>query len=321
MIVGVLRGGTSSEYDLSLKSGAAMLSSLPEDRYDARDIFIDKRGIWHLRGQPVSSARALQQVDVVLSALHGGMGEDGTVQRFLDTTGIPYAGSGAVSASASLNKIRTHEILSAAGVRMPDYVSFSIEDDWNTAEMAHAVFANFGPPYIVKPVGEGASSGIRIADTLIELPDAIGDVLDGYGTALVEQFIRGEHVSAGVIEDFRNEKLYVLPPSHQRLPSGARFIQEQHHRSTQIEQLVPSQFSHADKEQIAEIARRAHQALGMEHFSRMDLVKTPYTVYLLEVNAIPGLYEGASFPPMLESVGSSVPEFLEHAIRLAINDR
>ena len=82
-IVGVLRGGTSSEYDLSLKTGAAMLAALPEERYDTRDIFIDKRGIWHLRGMPVSSARALQQVDVVLNALHGGMGEDCTVQPFI----------------------------------------------------------------------------------------------------------------------------------------------------------------------------------------------------------------------------------------------
>src|SRR5277367_6763879 len=93
-IVGVLRGGTSSEYELSLKTGATMLAALPEEHYDTRDIFIDKRGIWHLRGMPVAPHRALQQVDVVLNGLHGGMGEDGTVQRFLDKTGIPYAGAG-----------------------------------------------------------------------------------------------------------------------------------------------------------------------------------------------------------------------------------
>ena len=74
--VGILRGGTSSEYNLSLKSGAAMLAALPEDRYDTRDIFIDKRGYWHLRGAPVDAARALSQIDVVLNALHGGAGED-----------------------------------------------------------------------------------------------------------------------------------------------------------------------------------------------------------------------------------------------------
>ena len=316
-IVGVLRGGTSSEYDLSLKTGAAMLSALPEERYDTRDIFIDKRGIWHSRGMPVSAPRAIQQVDVILNALHGGMGEDGTVQRFLDTSGIPYAGTGALGSSISLNKIRAHETLEAAGVRMPSFVAFSLQDDLDTAQMARAVFASFGPPYVVKPPREGASSGIRIVDGLTDLPDAIGDVLDAYGTALVEQFIKGQHVSVGLIEGFRNENLYVLPPASQKLPDGARFIEPQHHQDALLKHTVPTRFSHQDKRTIAEIARKAHRALGMQHFSRMDMIKTPRAIYLLEVNAVPGLYPGASFPPMLESVGSSVPGFLEHVIALA----
>src|SRR3989338_4458579 len=83
--VGILRGGTSSEYDLSLRSGAAMLAALHESQFDARDIFIDKRGYWHLRGAPVDAARALAQIDVALNALHGGVGEDGTVQRIHST--------------------------------------------------------------------------------------------------------------------------------------------------------------------------------------------------------------------------------------------
>ena len=74
MSVGILRGGTSSEYNLSLRSGAAILSALPDDRYDTRDIFVDRRGYWHLRGTPMDAARALSQVDVVLNALHVGPG-------------------------------------------------------------------------------------------------------------------------------------------------------------------------------------------------------------------------------------------------------
>ncbi len=316
-IVGILRGGTSSEYELSLKTGAAMLAALPEERYDTRDILIDKRGIWHMRGMPVPSARALQQVDVVLSALHGGMGEDGTVSRFLDTTGVPYAGSGASAASSSLNKIRAHELLEAAGIRMPSFVAFSLNDELDTAEMAAAVFASFGPPYVVKPPREGASAGIRIADSVVDLPETIADVLDAYGSVLIEQFICGEQVSAGVIEDFRNEALYVLPPSSQMFADNARLIEHHHHHDMSLKHIVPTHFTFEEKAAIAEIARKAHRALGMDHFSRADLIKTPRTVYLLEVNALPGLYEGASFPPMLESIGSSVSEFLEHAIYLA----
>lgn len=317
VIVGVLRGGSSSEYDLSLKTGAAMLAALPEERYDARDIFIDKQGIWHLRGVPTTSARALQQIDVILNALHGGVGEDGTLQRFLDTTGIPYAGSGPHAASVSYNKIRAHQILGKAGIRMPRFAAFSLDDDMTTAAMAKLIFARFAPPYVVKPPREGGSHGIRIANGILDLPDAIGDVLDEYGMALIEEFIRGDHVSAAVVEGFRNEPLYVLPPAQHVLPEGARFIEAGHYRSASIQHLVPAHFSHEDKRAIADIARAAHKALGMEHFSRADFIKTPRAFYLLEVNAVPGLYPGSSLPPMLESVGSSVPEFLEHSIALA----
>src|SRR3989344_3801515 len=105
-VVGVLRCGTSNEYDLSLKTGAAMLNALPDDSYDARDILIDKRGLWHARGVPVEPARALSQVDVVLNALHGGVGEDGTVARVLERAGVPYTGSGPMQLALSLNKLR-----------------------------------------------------------------------------------------------------------------------------------------------------------------------------------------------------------------------
>ncbi len=325
MIVGVLRGGTSSEYNLSLKTGATIIKALSEDRYDVRDIFIDRTGIWHVRGMAVSSARALEQVDVVINALHGGMGEDGTVQRFLDTTGIPYTGSGAIGASTSLNKIRTHEIMETAGVRMPHFVSFSLDDRLNTAQMAHTVFSHFGPPYIVKPPREGSSHGIHIADGLIGLPDAIANVLDSHGTALVEEYIRGEHLSTAAIQDFRNENLYVLPPTRQKLRSDlgvlgkadVRFIQSDHHINGALEHPLASHLTDAEKATVGEMMRTAHQALGMEHFSHADFIRTPRHIYLLEVDALPGLYDGASLPPMLESVGSSVSEFLEHAIHLA----
>ncbi|MBI5457276.1 ATP-grasp domain-containing protein [Candidatus Kaiserbacteria bacterium] len=316
--VGILRGGTSSEYDLSLKTGAAMLAALPEDRYDTRDIFVDKRGYWHLRGAPVDASRALSQIDVVLNALHGGVGEDGTVQRILERAGVPYAGARPQGASLSLNKVRAREALQRAGIRMPQAVSFTLGNELTTGEMAQFTFSQFGPPYVVKPVQEGSSTGIRMAMTPLELPDVIGDVLDAFGAALVEQYIRGEEANVGVIEDFRNEELYVLPPAQVVLPEGSRFIEPSHHHEGTLRHTVPSNFTHAQKQAIAELARAAHRALGLSHFSRADMILTPRTVYLLEVDTIPGLYPGASFQPMLESVGSSVPEFLEHAIKLAM---
>src|SRR3989338_10160805 len=153
-VVGILRGGTSSEYNLSLKTGAVMLSALPEERYETKDILIDKAGMWHMRGIPADPVRALSHVDVVLNALHGGVGEDGTVQRMLERVGVPYAGSRALSSGLSMNKVRAREVLKNAGIQMARAVSFSLENQMSTRDMAEAIFSAFGPPYVVKPPNE-----------------------------------------------------------------------------------------------------------------------------------------------------------------------
>lgn len=314
-IVGVLRGGTSNEYGLSLKTGAAMMSALPEEKYDVRDILIDKSGMWHLRGSPASPARAITQLDVVLNALHGGIGEDGTVQRILERAGVPYAGSRPLPSGIALNKIRAREILQRAGIRMPRAVAFNSHNDLNTAEMSRMVFAQFGPPYVVKPPSEGAGHGVVISQSIVDLPHMIADVLDRYGSVLVEEYVMGEEASVGVIDDFRDQEVYVLPPAH--VSHDHTHLTPRHHEESAIRHRVPSSFSFLQKESLVELARMAHKALSLSHFSRADMIVTPRSVYLLEMNTNPGLYGGASFPLMLESVGSSVPEFLEHAIHLA----
>lgn len=294
-----------------------MLHALPEDTYDVRDILIDKRGVWHSRGMPIAPARALQQVDIVLNGLHGGVGEDGAVTRLLERTGVPYAGSRPMPSALSLNKVRAREVLQKAGVMMPQALAFSLSNDLDTGEMAQLVFSQFGPPYLVKPAGEGASTGIRLVFTIIELPDAIGDVLDAYGAALIEEYLMGEEATVGVIEDFRDEELYALPPARVILPDDAPFLHFDHHASGELRHMAPSDFSDLEKKALADAARAAHRALGLSHFSRADFIVTNRGPHLLEVNALPGLYEGSALPQKLESVGSSVKQFLEHAIHLA----
>ena len=315
-IVGVLRGGTSSEYDLSLKTGAAMLNALPEDSYDTRDILIDKSGLWHSRGMPVDPSRALQQVDVVLNGLHGGVGEDGTVQRILERAGVPYAGSSPLASALSLNKIRAAHVLRHAGIRMPQSAAFVARPGMDTGEMAKLVFAEFGPPYIVKPALEGASNGILIAASIVDLPDTLADVLDAYGSVLVEQYVRGENATVGIIEDFRGEDVYALPPVHILVPDNAEILHFAHHTQGGNQHLVPSDFSTSDKKALVDMAKQAHRALGLSDFSRADFIVTKHGPYLLEVNSLPGLHEHASFPHMLTSVGSSIKGFLEHAVGL-----
>lgn len=316
--VGILRGGTSSEYDASLRTGAAMLASLPEERYETRDILIDKRGMWHLRGIPADPVRALSHVDVVLNALHGGVGEDGAVQRILERVGVPFVGSRAHAANLSLDKIRAREAFERSGVRIPRAFAFSLADGISTADMARRVFARFGPPYVVKPPREGGGAGVAFAESIIALPDVLGDVLDAYGGCLVEEFVIGREAVVALVEGFRGEDLYALPPARIELLGDARVFDKEARERGTARCLVPSDFSHAEKESLMEAARLAHRALGLSHFSRADIIVTPRgTPYLLEVNASPKLHEGAVLSNLLHAIGSSTQEFLEHAIRLA----
>ena len=314
-IVGVLRGGTSSEYSLSLKTGAAIMNALPEDSYEVRDILIDKKGMWHHRGTPATPVRALAQVDVVLNALHGGVGEDGSVHRILERTGVPYAGARSRSTALALNKALARSALTGAGLRMPAGMSFTLRDGMNTAEMAHALHAVVAPPYIVKPISDGAGTGVRFVKTIIELPDALADVLDIYGAVLAEEYVRGEEATVGVIESFRNEDLYALPPAF--VHRDGLHLERHHHENGTLRHHAPAGFSYNQKQSLMDIAKMAHKTLALSHFSRSDFIVSPSGIYLLEVNTNPGLYEGSSFPVMLGAVGSSVTEFLEHAIKLA----
>ena len=318
--VALLRGGTSGEYGLSLKTGAAIMAALPEDEFDVRDILIDKKGTWHLRGVPVDPMRSLSQIDVAFNAIHGGIGEDGTIQRILDQAGIPYTGSDASSSARTLNKILTHMALKDEGLPMPTAIAFSLSDEMTTLEIARQVFELMGPPYVVKPPSDGASLGIAISKTFNDLPNAIGDALDVYGTVLVEEYIIGHQVSVGILNDFRNEEVYALPPAHIVTHEPSLMIYHDHHHSGTWDIRVPSQFTHDEKDELMHIAKTAHSALGLSHFSRADMILSNHGPYLLEVNSIPGLYEHAVFPKMLESVGSSVEQFARHALELARRD-
>lgn len=317
MSVGVLRGGTSSEYNLSLKTGSAIIDHLQPEKYAARDIFIDKKGVWHLRGIPMSPMRALSQVDVVLNGLHGGVGEDGTVGRLLQKAGLPYAGSRPLQSAIALNKIRTREILGNAGIRVPRGTWFSLNDHISTGEMAKIVFTLFPGPYVIKAPLEGASYGIKIAEHLVDLPDAIGDALDQHGSVLIEEYIRGREATVGLIEKFRKDDLYAMPPARVLVPQGWRMLHPSHYEEGSLHHFVPSDFTPYQKADLMQMARLAHRTLALNHFSQIDFLVTPNKIYLLEANALPGLYEGSSYRKMMDSVGISMADFLDHSITLA----
>jgi D-alanine-D-alanine ligase len=315
-VVGVLRGGNSSEYDLSLKTGATVMNALPDEKYNVRDVLIDRSGIWHIQGRPVEPARILHGVDIVFNALHGGIGEDGTITRIVSRSGIPYTGASPDSSALSFNKAQARRALRKIGINMPRAVSFGFSDDLSTGDFAKMVFEQFGPPYVVKPASSSFSNGVVYVATINELPDAIGDTLDNFGSALVEEFVRGREVSVGVLNGFRGEDFYALPPAEITCGDEGLLITSRAWRDGLLRTTCPSE-SHnivAHRSALLDTAKKAHSALGLSGYSTSDFIVTSKGPYLLEVDSLPGLYDDAPFPVMLDAVGASVPEFVEHVI-------
>ncbi len=317
-VVGVLRGGPSNEYDVSLKTGAAILNALPEDEYHGYDIFIDREGQWHHFGRPVDPMRALHTMDVVVNGLHGTYGEDGTVQRLLERSGVPYTGPRAEAAALSMHKQRTKELVRRAGVRTPSGLYFALPTFETTGEMAMETFRAVAPPYVVKPSHSGSSVGVYIAPTVNDLNELLGDALDDHQSILVEEYIAGAEATVGVIDNFRGQEVYTLPPIEIVLGGRKIFDYEtKYHPDTK--EVCPSSFSNDIKRRLENAAKIAHQALGLTHYSRSDFRVHPSgAVYFLETNSLPGLTETSLIPKALQTVGSSLKEFLVHIISRAL---
>ncbi len=318
MRVGVLRGGLGSEYEVSLRTGQSVLKHLPE-KYTARDILIDKSGVWHLGGLPASPAEISRQVDVFFNALHGEFGEDGQVQRILDDLQTPYTGSDVASSALAMNKQQAKDIFRQAGLKVPPGLLTSVDDDnFNPVEIARAIFHKISPPWIVKPADRGSSVGLFFARTMPELAEALAEASNHSRLILVEHYLRGREATCGVVDNFRGEDTYALPPIEIRKPSAKSIWTYDDKYNGTTEEICPATFPDSEKEQIGKLAVAAHRALGLRHYSRSDFIVTPYGIYLLETNSLPGLTAESLLPKALAAVGTSYADFLDHVITLAV---
>jgi len=316
--VAVLRGGPSNEYDISLKTGAAVLRNLPE-QYQPIDVLIDKSGTWYARGAPRTPARVLAQCDVVFNALHGRWGEDGKLQRILHHFNVPYTGSGVLESALAMNKWQTKEIFRQRGLKTP--VATLVRRHQTGPSFIRSLFRQFPQPSVVKPLQGGSSVGVTIAHNFNEFSNGFRVVFDDGDTALVEEYISGREATCGVIDDFRGEKYYALPPVEIVPPEGAFFDYENKYNGETKELCPALSFSKEEKDTIACLAKTAHSALGLRHYSRSDFIVSHRGIYILEVNTLPGLTEESLLPKACSAVGCSFSDLLDHLVQLALNDK
>ncbi len=314
--VGVLRGGPSSEYEVSLKSGKSVIDSLA-DRYDVLDIFIDRQGTWHHLGAPIEPEKVFKKVDVIFNALHGTYGEDGTVQKLLDYFNIPYTGSTALASAVGMNKVLSKKIFKNNNLKTP--LHKTVAKDSDLAFEIQNLFKTFPMPAVVKPVSGGSSVGTAIAKTLMDLEKAITDALKYSDQALIEEFIPGKEATCGVVDDFRNEFPYALLPVEIRKPTESAFFDYDAKYSGKSQEICPGDFTEEEKLIIQTMSQEAHKALGLRHYSRSDFIIHPKRgIYILETNTLPGLTSESLLPKSLQAIGCSLPDFLDHLIKLAL---
>ncbi len=314
-IVGILRGGPSREHEVSLKTGAAMLANLPEKRFDARDIFIDRQGVWHVAGRPVEPHRALRQIDVALIGLHGEYGEDGQVQRLLERFGVPYAGADPFGSYLAMHKLMAKTRAQEAGVLTPAFRH--LERGADTEAAAYEITRTLPQPVVVKPVGWGSSIGVSVVGGYAPLRSALNDLFAlGAPSILVEEHIRGREATLGIVEGLRGEALYALP-SVEIIPPAGSFFSYDAKYSGATREVCPGNFSRVTTEELRRLARVMHRSLGLRHYSRSDFIVAPKGVYYLETNTLPGLTPESLMPRSLAAVGVPFPDFLAHLVNLA----
>jgi len=291
--VGVLRGGPSHEYDASLQSGEHVLSLLRDmsDIYEPVDIFISKDGDWHYSGLKISPQKALLHTDVVWNALHGTYGEDGQVQKILQGLQVPFTGSLTVPSALAMNKDMTKDIFVRHSILTPKHELIT-EENFNDEIIMH-IFKNYMHPVIVKPANSGSSVGMSLAHGIKELKEAIEKAFNYSKKVLVEEHIKGKQSSCGIIENARGEKVYSL------MPTGGLSV--------------------AQNKKIEQIAKLAHEVLGLRHYSQSDFIVTSKgKIYILETDSQPILSKDAPLHKSLKATGWQPKDFVHHVIQLAL---
>jgi len=289
---------------------------MPSDRYEGLDIFIDREGEWHVRGKPVKPVDALRGVDVVFNAMHGPYGEDGIVQKLLDKFNIPYNGSGALASAVSMNKLLAKQRAEAIGMQTPQYVILEVSP--NLEQTLSDIFRTFPQPTVVKPISCGSSVGVTIAHGYKNLIQGVERAFEHCPKVIVEEYIPGREATVGVIEDFRDQEIYALPPIEIIPPTNKDFFDYDAKYGGESQEICPGNFDKEVTGQLENLAREIHKHLDLRHYSRSDFRISPKGIYFLEVNTLPGLTEGSLLPKAVSAVGSSQSEFIDHVISLAL---
>ena len=291
--VGVLLGGISAEREISHLTGAAVCEALREREYHVVPIEMDGYGEWIPRAR---------EVDVIFIALHGKIGEDGTVQGTLELLGVPYTGSSVLASALAMNKPMAKRLWEAAGLPTPAWQIIDKEPD---SELTLVY------PVVVKPSSEGSSVGVSIVRRHEDLRRGLTEAFRYDPQVLVETYIPGKEVTVGILGDQALGAMDVVA-------KGEFHSYEVKYTAGREEFLLPAPLPAPVYECVLETAVAAHRALGCSGYSRVDTRVTDQgEVFLLEVNSLPGLTTLSYLPRIAAYAGLNYGDLVEAILQRA----
>lgn len=332
MRITVLMGGTSSERDVSLASGLRVAQALRTRGYDvvavdtARGVLTagDERALLE-GGRVVKTVppdvqalarmnRALPKTldhlgdsEVIVLALHGGTGEDGTIQALLDLTGIPYTGSGHLASALAMDKDLSKHLFARAGVATAGWVM--------APATADDVERELGFPVVVKPSKQGSTVGLTLVRDPELLQEAIAEAFRHDDEVMIEAFVPGRELTVGILG---GDAL----PVGEIIPVKELYDYECKYTPGMAVEIFPAELTAEQTAEVQRLAQRAYAALKLRGCARIDFRMTPAgDFYCLEANTLPGMTETSLIPQAAAAAGMSFPELCDRIVQLAYSTR
>ncbi|MEN8164928.1 MAG: D-alanine--D-alanine ligase family protein [Acidobacteriota bacterium] len=338
MKVALIFGGRSHEHDVSIVSARSVAAALDEGGHEVLPMAIDRKGLWAtgeesrrvLEGSGDRADQVLavtgthrldpdllsDSIDLAFPVLHGPFGEDGTIQGLFEMLDLPYVGSGVAGSALCMDKVRTKRMFGSYGLATAPWVTID-EIGWQTdPETLRRRSLNLGLPLFVKPSRMGSSVGITKVVDPEDLDGAIVTALQHDSTALVERGLEAREIEVAVLGN--DEPRASIPGE---IVPGADFYSfEDKYLNDNCRLLAPAPLDQNLTEQAQKLAISAFELLGCEGMARVDLFleKTTGTLWVNEVNTIPGFTPISMYPKLWELSGLAYPDLVNVLLRLAI---
>jgi len=299
--IGVLMGGLSSEREVSLSTGVAILKALTEKGYTAVAVDV---------GRDVGEQLRKSGAEIAFNGLHGKFGEDGAIQGLLEILGIPYTGSGLLASAMGMNKIISKMVFKQHGLVVGPYMVV----DADRREQLNEVPSIMAYPVVVKPSSEGSSVGVSLVYKHDELRPAADLAFRYDREILIEKFIPGREVQVGVLGDRALGAIEIVP-------RDVFYSYKAKYEQGMSDHFFPARIDTAAYQRALEAGLKAHRALDCRGYSRVDfIVDESGEPHILEVNTLPGMTATSLLPEIARGVGISFPELVEEILRLALKD-